>query len=324
MPKKVDLSVKTYNRLAKYATGFMTPDDVIEWLLDEHEGVEREGEGGSSVPKASDGRDLTKYEFQGMTFSKAKLVHAVVKQYVHSNPLITLGELQEVFPPELQAFSLPVVMEWNRAFEKYGHKTPKRFYLQDKMRIELSDCSIAVCTQWGVENIHNFINQATSLNFIIIPQGTTPKSDGENEMERQCRICGEWKSVEEQYSYPPKSKRHYWCQDCFDIYIAKRADNEDPKPWIRSMQEEWDYVSRKVNPDRPLTGLRGGKSRTTQKGYINKNNQQNQGTTGESGTDHNSISYTLQCLDCEHIYAANGTDIFQRKCPNCQGGAPGL
>ncbi len=36
------------------------------------------------------------------------------------------------------------------------------------------------------------------------------------------------------------------------------------------------------------------------------------------------LAYKLKCLKCNHKYGANGTDIFQRKCPNCQGGKPGI
>ena len=30
------------------------------------------------------------------------------------------------------------------------------------------------------------------------------------------------------------------------------------------------------------------------------------------------------CGACGHTYRSNGSDNFQRKCPRCQGGAPGL
>ena len=59
--------------------------------------------------------------------------------------------------------------------------------------------------------------------------------------------------------------------------------------------------------------------KTTEIGYINRNNQINQGRTEEPGTDHGQWFYKLKCQNCGHIYKANGTDIFQRKCPNCQG-----
>lgn len=62
--------------------------------------------------------------------------------------------------------------------------------------------------------------------------------------------------------------------------------------------------------------------KTTEAGYVNRNNQINQGRTNEPGTDNGQWFYTMQCQNCGYIYKANGTDIFQRKCPNCQGGRP--
>lgn len=63
-------------------------------------------------------------------------------------------------------------------------------------------------------------------------------------------------------------------------------------------------------------------AKTTEVGYMNKNNQKNLGKTGEMGTDYLQSFYRLQCLNCRHVYKANGTDIWQRKCPKCQGGRP--
>ena len=60
--------------------------------------------------------------------------------------------------------------------------------------------------------------------------------------------------------------------------------------------------------------------KTTEAGYVNKNNQKNLGCTGETGTDHCQKFYQMECLKCGKKYNANGTDIWQRKCPNCQGG----
>lgn len=67
-----------------------------------------------------------------------------------------------------------------------------------------------------------------------------------------------------------------------------------------------------------------GTKKTTQIGYINRNNQQNMGHKNIPGNDHRQYSYKLKCLKCGHEYGANGTDIFQRKCPKCQGGKPGI
>ena len=59
---------------------------------------------------------------------------------------------------------------------------------------------------------------------------------------------------------------------------------------------------------------------TTEIGYINKNNQKHLGRTNEAGTDHMQWFYNMECGNCGHTYKANGSDIWQRKCPRCQGG----
>jgi hypothetical protein len=64
-------------------------------------------------------------------------------------------------------------------------------------------------------------------------------------------------------------------------------------------------------------------SHTTVPGYINRNGQRVVQATESPGTDHNQRVYLLHCGHCGTEYGANGTDIFQHLCPNCQGGAPG-
>jgi len=72
--------------------------------------------------------------------------------------------------------------------------------------------------------------------------------------------------------------------------------------------------------------FKSGNTSTTKIGYINRNNQKVHGTRGVEGTDYGQYSHKLECLngDCGHEYGANGTDIFQPKCPRCQGGKSGI
>ena len=71
---------------------------------------------------------------------------------------------------------------------------------------------------------------------------------------------------------------------------------------------------------------KSGNTETTAIGYVNRNKQNCCGTRGIKGTDHAQLSYKLKCMvdGCGHEYGANGTDIFQRKCPKCQSGMPGI
>ena len=65
---------------------------------------------------------------------------------------------------------------------------------------------------------------------------------------------------------------------------------------------------------------------STDPGYVNRNCQINLGRTdpARQGSDHGQYVYVMHRPKCGTNYGANGTDIFQRKCPNCQQGAPGL
>lgn len=58
---------------------------------------------------------------------------------------------------------------------------------------------------------------------------------------------------------------------------------------------------------------------TTEVGYINKNNQRNNGRTDKPGTDYGQWFYEMECLECGHKHLANGSNIYEKKCPNCQG-----
>jgi predicted RNase H-like nuclease len=68
------------------------------------------------------------------------------------------------------------------------------------------------------------------------------------------------------------------------------------------------------------------KKGTTRAGYINRNGQINIGRTEplRAGTDHGQYIYIIKCTKCGERYGANGSDIFERKCPFCQRGRPAL
>ena len=57
--------------------------------------------------------------------------------------------------------------------------------------------------------------------------------------------------------------------------------------------------------------------KTTDEGYVNKNNQKNLGFRGISETHYNQKFFEMECLNCGHRYMANGCDVWLRKCPEC-------
>jgi len=68
---------------------------------------------------------------------------------------------------------------------------------------------------------------------------------------------------------------------------------------------------------------------STDPDHINPNQQRVVRSVGPSPTLDGQSTYELECLHCGHHYGANGPDIngagagIGRKCPICQGGAPG-
>ena len=66
------------------------------------------------------------------------------------------------------------------------------------------------------------------------------------------------------------------------------------------------------------------KPTSTTPGYVNRNSQEVLSRTGQPGTDHNQMVYILECHRCGARYGANGTDVFQRRCPECDKGRPGI
>jgi hypothetical protein len=43
-----------------------------------------------------------------------------------------------------------------------------------------------------------------------------------------------------------------------------------------------------------------------------------------AGADHGQYAYKIECTICGYVYGANGSDMDERRCPECQGGAPGI
>jgi hypothetical protein len=89
---------------------------------------------------------------------------------------------------------------------------------------------------------------------------------------------------------------------------------------IADVQRLWRLIGPGTTP------FRSGSTTTTQIGYVNPNNQRCAGNRGVAGTDHLQVAYRMECQvsGCGHVYGANGTDVFQRKCPYCQEGKPSI
>jgi hypothetical protein len=161
----IRLPSEVYKRLEKHATGFDTPLNVIVKLLDMVEGVES-GPAATAPDLEFAERDFTKYVFEGRKLGKSRLVLAVVTSFVRANDSVTFSELLAVFPRGLQGSGgvFETIEDAQEIAERTKHK---RHYIKPYERLVLSDCVIAVSTQWGAGNIDNFIDVARKIGFKI-------------------------------------------------------------------------------------------------------------------------------------------------------------
>lgn len=163
MSKVIRLPTSIYDRLGSHANGFETPADTIERLLDKVEGTpEKPADQGKSIIE----RDKTKYKFNGVTYGKGRLVLAVVSQYVEDHQDINFEEVQAAFPKELQG-SIGVVNRLDYVLTKWHAYDKKRHFTKDNEVIKMNNEDIAVCTEWGIDNIGSFINKARLNGYEI-------------------------------------------------------------------------------------------------------------------------------------------------------------
>jgi len=80
-----------------------------------------------------------------------------------------------------------------------------------------------------------------------------------------------------------------------------------------------------------MSEFRGGSSKTTKIGFVNKHDQMCLGTRSKPGNNPGQRSYMMICLKeklegkiCGHLYGSNGCDIFLRRCPCDDTGAADL
>lgn len=115
-------------------------------------------------------KDTSKYMFNGVKLGKGRLVLEVIKHYVASNPDISYSELEKKFPHSCQG-SRGVFATAEIANEKYATSGRKRHFLEPQELINLSDCTIAVSSQWGIKNIGKFIKRAKEIGCSIKEAG---------------------------------------------------------------------------------------------------------------------------------------------------------
>ncbi len=110
--------------------------------------------------------DKTKYLFNNGIYGKGRLVLAVIRSYLKQNSGISYQTLVDTFPKELQG-GLAVFTSYDKANQIFNETGRKRHFLDLDDLLEVGEEKIAICSQWGVQNITKFINHCISLGIKI-------------------------------------------------------------------------------------------------------------------------------------------------------------
>lgn len=102
--------------------------------------------------------------------------------------------------------------------------------------------------------------------------------------------------------------------------VAKESVKPAPKQPSETVKTSSDITA----PEPDTKELVSGKTKTTQIGYGNKNNQTVNGTDGTEDSDSGQLVYHLACGECGFEYRTLAKEIQHRKCPECQGGKPSI
>jgi hypothetical protein len=111
-------------------------------------------------------KDSTKYQFNGMTLGKGRLVLEVIRKHSVDNPSLSFGELEDAFPQSLQG-SGGVFARSEDADKILAESGRKRHFLNADELIKISDATIAVSSQWGAGNIDKFVEKARHNGYEI-------------------------------------------------------------------------------------------------------------------------------------------------------------
>jgi hypothetical protein len=100
-----------------------------------------------------------------------------------------------------------------------------------------------------------------------------------------------------------------------DLELISRGNKPTPEEWA---------VLRKAQFETTKSEWKSGEGESVKIGFVNRNDQICTGHRYTQGTDHLQRAYRVECGLCGHVYGANGSDMHERRCPECQSGAPGI
>ena len=131
----------------------------------------------NSVKSKKDARKIT---FKSKTYPKSGGVHAIIKDFVNSNPSLTFEELENLFPPHLNQLNgkTPVFVLRQDAVNQATKTGTSRHFIKPDQILILADVEIAVSNQWGGalsdktnSNIDRFVEHCLNVLKINVEIG---------------------------------------------------------------------------------------------------------------------------------------------------------
>lgn len=110
-------------------------------------------------------KDYTKYTFEGRDLTKGRLVLAILHRFSQDNPAYTLADFESRFPSSIQG-KMGAYCAKDKALEVLERTGRSRHFLKEEEIIRLADHEIAVCSQWGKDNIEGFVELAKKENYL--------------------------------------------------------------------------------------------------------------------------------------------------------------
>jgi hypothetical protein len=127
-------------------------------------------------------------------------------------------------------------------------------------------------------------------------------------------------------TFPPLPKEQW--SDAVRRYLASNQLFTEDRLRVRlaAMGLDEAAASEQIRRARKMTEMnrQGSWDHLTSIGYRNKEGQQVIRKTERNGTVPGQRVFILHCTVCDHEYGVDGCDIYDRLCPKCQDGPPGL
>ena len=113
--------------------------------------------------------DNSKYRFKNKIYCKCRLVEAVVRDYIFSHKSITFEELKKQFPDKLQFEHTHIACAKYDVFREIhdiDNKSISDRYFSEEIKLA-DEKIIRINRGWDKDNILDFIQRASELNYII-------------------------------------------------------------------------------------------------------------------------------------------------------------